>query len=86
MFFTYNKKKFTDVTLKTKIEYTLVTNLDTNDYDDNQIKDIYHQGWNVEVFFKILKYNFKFSDMRITSLKQNNDNYSIHNIKILIIY
>ena len=42
-----NKKKFTDVTLKTKNEYTLVTNLDINDYGDNQIKDIYHQRWNV---------------------------------------
>ena len=46
---------------------------------------MYHQRWDIEVFFKIIKHNFKFSDMKITSLKQNNDNYSIHNIKILII-
>lgn len=81
-----NNKKFTSVTLKTKNEYTLITNLDINDYNDEQIKDIYHQRWNIEVFFKITKHNFKFSDIKITSLKQNNDNYSIHNIKILIIY
>ena len=80
-----NNKKFKSVTLKTKNEYTLVTNLDINDYNDEKIKDIYHQRWNIEVFFKIIKHNFKFSDIKITSLKQN-DNYSIHNIKILIIY
>jgi len=81
-----NNKKFSSVTLKTKNEYTLITNLDINDYNDEKIKEIYHQRWNIEVFFKIIKHNFKFSDIKITSLKQNNDNYSIHNIKILIIY
>ena len=80
-----NNKKFTSVTLKTKNEYTLITNLD-NDYNDEKIKDIYHQRWNIEVFFKIIKHNFKFSDIKITSLKLNNNNYSIPNIKILIIY
>ena len=81
-----NNKKFTSVTLQTKNEYTLITNLDINDYNDEKIKDIYHQRWNIEVFFKIIKHNFKFSDIKITSLKQNNNNYSIPNIKILIIY
>jgi hypothetical protein len=81
-----NNKKFTDVTLKTKNEYTLITNLNINDYNNEKIKEIYHQRWNIEVFFKIIKYNFKFSDLKITNLEQNNDNYSIHNIKILIIY
>ena len=75
-----DNKKFTDVTLKTTNEYTLISNLNINDYDDKTIKDMYHQRWNIEVFFKIIKHNFKFSDMKITSLKQNNDNYSIHNI------
>ena len=79
-------KKFLSVTLKTKNKYTLITNLNVNDYNDEQIKNIYHQRWNIEVFFKILKHNFKFSDLRITNAKQNSDHYSIHNIKILIIY
>lgn len=81
-----NNQKFKNVTLKTNNEYTLITNLNINDYSDEQIKEMYHQRWNIEVFFKIIKYNFKFSDLKITTLKQNNDNYSIHNIKILIIY
>ena len=81
-----NNQKFKSVTLKTKNEYTLITNLNINDYSDEKIKDIYHQRWNIEVFFKIIKNNFKFSDLKITTLKKNNDNYSIHNIKILIIY
>ena len=42
--------------------------------------------WNVEVFFKIIKYNFKFSNMSFTNIESNNEIYSIHNIKILIVY
>ena len=38
---------------------------------------------NSEVFFKIIKNNFKFSDLKITSSELKNENYSIHNIKIL---
>lgn len=81
-----NNKKFKFVSLKTSNEYTLITNLNINDYTDIQIKEMYRQRWNVEVFFKIIKYNFKFSDLKITNIEQNNVNYSIHNIKILIIY
>ena len=80
-----NNKKFKSVTLKTTNKYTLVTNLNIKDYDDNKIKNIYHKRWDIEVFFKILKKNFKFSDLRITNQKQNSDQYSIHNLKILII-
>ena len=77
-----NNKKFESVTLKTKNEYTLITNINLNDYNDEQIKEIYHRRWNIEVFFKILKFNFKFSDLKITNVEQNNEIYSIHNIKI----
>ena len=72
--------------MKTTIDYTLITNLDIKDYSDDKIKEIYHQRWNIEVFFKKIKYNFKFSDLRITNIKQNDEMYSIHNMKILIIY
>lgn len=39
-------------------------------------------------FLLILKSNLKFSDLKITNdeLAQSNMNYSIHNIKILIVY
>lgn len=81
-----NNNKFLNVTLKTKNDYTLITNLDLNNYNDEKIKEIYHSRWNIEVFFKILKYNFKFSEIKITNIEQNYEIYSIHNIKILIIY
>ena len=41
-------------------EYTLVTNLSIETYDDNKVKELYKQRWSVELFFKLLKYNFKF--------------------------
>jgi hypothetical protein len=81
-----NEKKFKSVVLKTTIDYTLITNLDIKDYSDDKIKEIYNQRWNIEVFFKKIKYNFKFSDLRITNIKQNDEMYSIHNMKILIIH
>jgi hypothetical protein len=80
-----DNKKFSCVSLKTKNEYTLITNLDLINFNDNKIKEIYNSRWNVEVFFKIIKYNFKFSDMKITNEEHNNEIYSIHNIKILIV-
>ena len=43
-----------------KYEYTLLTNLNNRDYDDDEIKSIYKERWSVELFFKLLKYNFKF--------------------------
>jgi hypothetical protein len=48
-----NNKKFKDVTLKTNNKYTLVTNLDINDYNDEKIKTIYHQRWNIILNFQI---------------------------------
>lgn len=38
-----DNKKFTSVILQTKNEYTLITNLDINDYSNEQVKSIYHQ-------------------------------------------
>ena len=38
-----NNKKFKDVTLKTNNKYTLVTNLNINDYNNEKIKALYHQ-------------------------------------------
>jgi hypothetical protein len=81
----FNNKKFESVQIKIKDEYKLITNLTKDLYDDEKIKDLYHKRWDVEVFFKIIKYNFKFENIKITSNKQLNNPYNIHNIKILII-
>lgn len=77
-------KKFKYVVLETKNDYTLVTNLNNN-YTNDKIKELYKKRWNVEIFFKIIKSNFKMSDLRITNIEQNDNPYIIHNIKIMII-
>ena len=77
-----------DVKLEEIIECNLVTNLDKNDYDDKKIKNIYLQRWDVEVFFKLLKSNFKFSNLRehnLTTVKQYNKKYLIILINLHII-
>jgi len=74
-----NKQKFKSVTLETTNIYTLVSNLVRNDYSDDKIKEIYHKRYDIEVFFKIIKHNFKFSDLSITNIKQNNEIYTLHN-------
>ncbi len=80
-----NNKKFQSVNIKLKDEYNLITNLKRDLYKDEDIKDLYHKRWDVEVFFKIVKYNFNFENIRITNTNQINNPYNIHNIKILII-
>ena len=47
-------------TIKKKNECTYVTNL-PNEYDDQFVHDSYKSRWVIEVFFKLVKNNFKFS-------------------------
>lgn len=44
-------KKFESVVIEIKEEYTLITNLKNNEYNDEKIKNIYHKRWDIEVFF-----------------------------------
>ncbi len=77
-----------DVKLEEIIECNLVTNLNEKDYDNNKIKEIYLQRWSVEVFFKLLKSNFKFSNLRehnSTTVKEYNKKYLIILINLHII-
>lgn len=77
-----------DVKLEENIECNLVTNLKYNDFNDDKIKDLYMQRWSVEVFFKLLKSNFKFSNLRehnSTTVKQYNKKYLIILINLHII-
>lgn len=98
--FLIDNKKFNNVTLNYKDEYKIITNLNST-YTNDKIFEIYKSRWyvshseqpctlcvlgNVEVFFKIIKKNFKFEDLRITNNNENQTLYSIHNLKILIIY
>jgi len=69
--------------VKFKNKCKLVTNLmDTTKYTDEIIRQIYKQRWSIEVFFKILKTNFKFR----TSVERKPDNYAKQYYSELIIY
>jgi len=47
--------------LKVKNDCILVTNLmDLDKYSDNKVLDLYRSRWSIEVFYKYLKFNFKF--------------------------
>jgi len=55
-------KKNKEINIKQKLKYYLLTNLnDKEKYTDEVIKNIYNSRWKVEIFFKLLKSNFKFS-------------------------
>lgn len=79
-----NNKKFKDIVVEFKDEYKLVTNLPINTYNDQKIKVLYHERWDIEVFFKILKKNFNFENLRYTNNDEKHNNYYTHNVKILI--
>ena len=50
-------------------ECHIITNLNSDIFNDEEIKKIYLSRWKIEVFFKLLKSNFKFAD-----LKEHNKN------------
>ena len=80
-----DNKKFQNVSFEYRDEYKILTNLD-NSYTDDNILELYHKRWSVEIFFKIIKNNYKFEDLRITNNNANEILYKKHNIKILIVY
>jgi hypothetical protein len=73
--------------VKMKYEYTLVTNLTHNTHTDEQIKSLYKDRWNVEIFFKLLKYNFKFERLDEHDNKQSNDAYvKLYLVNLIVVY
>lgn len=70
-----------------KLEYTnkcnLITNLDSIKYKDELVNKIYLMRWNIEVFFKLLKSNFKFSVLK-THNKNIIEDYKKKYLVILI--
>jgi hypothetical protein len=57
------KKKIPNglATIDLKNDCVLITNLeDIDGYTDQKILDLYRTRWDIEVFFKFVKYNFKF--------------------------
>ena len=61
----YNNKNdvFEKYKVIQKIDCNMITNLDNN-FDDNAIKNIYNSRWDIEEYFKFIKYKFKFSLMK----------------------
>ena len=51
-------KKYTKIVIKT--DCTMITNLSENKFSDEEISDLYNKRWDVELFFKLIKNNFKF--------------------------
>ena len=78
---------FNNVDITMKYEYTLLTNLSKIDYDDNEIKKIYKERWSVELFFKLLKYNFKFEHLTEHDKKHSSDSYlKLYLVNLTMIY
>ena len=67
-----NTFKFKSVILEYTNDYTLITNLNKNKFSDEEIKELYKKRWSIEIFFKLLKYNFKFEKI-IEYNKEKND-------------
>ena len=61
----FKKKRKTGVhKLKVLSDYVLITNLKNNDiYTDDFIFNAYKKRWNIELFFKFIKNNFKFNEI-----------------------
>lgn len=63
---TIKDKENKDIKLEETLICNLVTNLPLIKYNDDEIKNIYLHRWDVEVevFFKLIKSNFKFACLR----------------------
>ena len=81
-------KNNNDVKLEKTIECNIVTNLSLKNNNDTDIKKIYSSRWCIEVFFKLIKSNFKFSYLKEHTSKtliQYKKSYLIIMIEIYII-
>ena len=59
-----SKKSKNIIQFKQESNYTLITNLKNRDkYSNNSIIEYYKSRWDIEVFFKHIKYNFKFQNL-----------------------
>lgn len=68
-------------------EYTLLTNLSIDNYNDEKIKELYKQRWNIEIFFKLLKYNFKFEHLVEHNKNLDYEQYKkLYLVNLTIIY
>ena len=79
--------KHKSVILEYLNNYTVVTNLKLEDYNDDSIKELYKKRWCVEIFFKLLKYNFKFEKIIEYNKEKNDISYKkLYLCNLIIIY
>jgi len=72
----YKKSSGKTYELTVKNDCTLVTNLmDSDKYSDKMILDLYRSRWEIEIYFKFVKYNFKFQHMKEIQNEQYNRLY-----------
>jgi len=82
-----NTITFKNVDVIMKYEYTLLTNLNIIDYNDDDIKKIYKERWSVEIFFKLLKYNFKFEHLTEHDKKHSSNSYlKLYLVNLTMVY
>jgi hypothetical protein len=74
-----------DIKLKQIIECNVITNLNKEKYNDEEVKKIYISRWSIEVFFKLLKSNFKFSNLKEHHKTETINEYNKLYYSILII-
>ena len=81
------KISYKSVILEYTNEYTLITNLNGDEYNDEKIKELYKKRWSVEIFFKLLKKNFKFETLIEYNKEQNDISYKkLYICNLIIIY
>lgn len=65
IFASNTKKNIKTYNIQIKNNCTIVTNLlDEKTYTDDKILELYKSRWNIEVFFKYIKSNYKFQHMK----------------------
>ena len=80
----FNKKKNKYETLICNNKYTIITNIKEETYTENKIFKIYEDRWNIEVFFKYLKKNFKLINLKEKKKEDNNKTIICQSIIIYI--
>lgn len=71
-----NINKVTKTTLTVKNDCILITNLlDAQKYDDNTCLNMYRSRWDIEVFFRFIKNDYKFSFLTEDNTKSNQKSY-----------
>ena len=80
----FNKKKNKYETLICNNKYTIITNIKEETCTENKIFKIYEDRWNIEIFFKYLKKNFKLINLKEKKKEDNNKTIICQSIIIYI--